>query len=115
MVIIGLSGDDPKKVIRFGGQRRPGTGFGADGGKESLPEVTDGIINSEIGRIPPFLRKRVSVLGSILIDNDAILAVSEFLRPEHFYKRNHAKIYEAMVKLYEARSPLDLVTVSGKL
>ena len=55
------------------------------------------------------------MLGSILIDNDAILAVSEFLRPEHFYNGNHAKIYEAMVRLYEARSPIDLVTVSGKL
>jgi replicative DNA helicase len=54
-------------------------------------------------------------LGSILIDNDALLGVSEFLRPEHFYNGNHAKIYEAMMTLYESRTPIDLVTVSGKL
>lgn len=55
------------------------------------------------------------MLGSILIDNDAILAVSEFLRPEHFYELNNSKVYEAMLKLYENRTPIDIVTVSEKL
>lgn len=43
------------------------------------------------------------------------MAVSEFLRAEHFYNNNLGKIYEAMMGLYEARSPIDIVTVSGKL
>lgn len=51
----------------------------------------------------------------MLIDNDAILDVSEFLRPEHFYNRNYGQIFEAMMKLYEERSPIDIVTVAGKL
>jgi replicative DNA helicase len=50
-----------------------------------------------------------------LIDNDAILEVAEFLRPEQFYNRNYGQIYEAMMKLYEERSPIDIVTVAGKL
>lgn len=54
-------------------------------------------------------------MGSILIDNDAILGVSEFLRPEHFYNRNYGLIYESMMGLYESRSPIDMVTVAGKL
>ncbi|HEX8923975.1 MAG TPA: replicative DNA helicase [Patescibacteria group bacterium] len=67
-------------------------------------------------RIPPKSDEaEVSVLGSILIDNDAILSVSEFLRPEHFYNDNNGKIYEAMLKLYEDRAPIDIVTVSEKL
>lgn len=64
---------------------------------------------------PQFEDAEISVLGSILIDNDAILAVSEYLRPEHFYNGNNSKIYQAMLSLYENRSPIDLVTVSGKL
>ena len=43
------------------------------------------------------------------------MAVSEFLRPEHFYNRNYGLIYESMMELYESRSPIDMVTVAGKL
>lgn len=67
-------------------------------------------------KLPPSsIEAEKSVLGSILIDNDAVLAVSEFLRPEHFYDLNHSKVYEAMLSLYESRSPIDIVTVSEKL
>ena len=67
-------------------------------------------------KIPPnSLEAETCVLGSILIDNDAILGVSEFLRPEHFYDLNNAKVYEAMLNLYENRNPMDLVTVAEKL
>lgn len=70
----------------------------------------------EITRIPPNSEEaELSVLGSILIDNDAVLSVSEFLRAEHFYNSNYGKIYQSMMDLYEDRMPLDLVTVSEKL
>lgn len=41
--------------------------------------------------------------------------MSEFLRAEHFYNPNLASIYETMMRLYEERSPIDIVTVAGKL
>ncbi|MBU1088955.1 replicative DNA helicase [Patescibacteria group bacterium] len=67
-------------------------------------------------RVPPNSKEvELSVLGSILIDNDAILLVSDFLKPEHFYDSRHSDIYEAMLGLYEDRSPIDIVTVSEKL
>ena len=67
-------------------------------------------------RIPPSSEAaEVCVLGSILIDNDAFLGVSEFLRPEHFYNQNNGRIYEAMMSLFENRQPIDIVTVSEKL
>ncbi len=67
-------------------------------------------------KLPPSSEEaEICVLGAILIDNDAVLAVSEFLRPEHFYNNNYGKIYEAMMKLYEDRMPIDIVTVSEKL
>ncbi len=56
-----------------------------------------------------------SVLGSILIEQDAILRVAEFLRPEDFYRQAHADIYEAMLALHGQREPIDLVTLSDEL
>lgn len=71
---------------------------------------------SDVMRLPPASEQaEVSVLGSILIDNDAMLNVSEFLRADHFYNQNNADVYEAMTALYEARTPIDIVTVAEKL
>jgi len=71
---------------------------------------------SDVMRLPPASEQaEVSVLGSILIDNDAMLNVSEFLRAEHFYNQNNADVFEAMTYLYEARAPIDIVTVAEKL
>ncbi|MEI8068133.1 MAG: replicative DNA helicase [Candidatus Shapirobacteria bacterium] len=67
-------------------------------------------------KLPPSSEEaEVCVLGSILIDNDAVLGVSEFLRPEHFYNSNYANVYKAMMSLNEDRQPIDIVTVSEKL
>ena len=71
---------------------------------------------TDVIKMPPSSEEaEVSVLGAVLIDNDALLAISEFLRPEHFYNSNYAKVYEAMMMLYENRVPIDIVTVSEKL
>ncbi len=56
-----------------------------------------------------------SVLGSILIDADAILKVGDFLRPGDFYRAQHASIYEAMLALHAQREPIDLVTLGEEL
>lgn len=56
-----------------------------------------------------------SVLGAILIDKDSVVEVAGFLRPEHFYSGANSEIYEAMLTLYEKRTPIDLVTLSDAL
>lgn len=56
-----------------------------------------------------------SVLGSLLIDKDAISSVVDFLRPDHFYKETHAMIFEAMINLFEKHEPVDVVTVAAAL
>ena len=56
-----------------------------------------------------------SVLGAILIDKDAMVDVAEFLRPEHFYKEAHGLVYTAIMALYEAHEPIDVVSVSAQL
>ena len=51
-------------------------------------------------RIPPHSEEaETSVLGSILIDKEAIIAVAEFLRPEHFYKEANEEIFKAILAL----------------
>lgn len=68
------------------------------------------------GRVSPHNEDaEQSVLGSLLIDKDAISVVSTMLYPSHFYNDNNGKIYEAMLVLYEERKPIDLLTVSTKL
>jgi replicative DNA helicase len=67
-------------------------------------------------RIPPHSEEvEKSVLGSLLIDKDAIVTVAEFLRPEHFYRDAHGLIYKAMFSLYENKEPIDVVTLSENL
>src|SRR3989344_5216627 len=56
-----------------------------------------------------------SVLGAILIDKDAMVDVAEFLRPMHFYKESHAAVFIAMMELYEAHEPIDVVSVTAQL
>lgn len=67
-------------------------------------------------RVPPSNRDaEESVLGSILIDPEAIIKVGELLRPESFYDPAHQAIYKAMEVLYESRSPIDAVTLTNQL
>ncbi len=56
-----------------------------------------------------------SVLGAILIDKDAMIDVTEILRPVHFYNNSNEKIYASMLTLFEDHNPIDLVTLTGQL
>jgi replicative DNA helicase len=64
---------------------------------------------------PQAVEAEQSVLGSILIDPDAVLKVADFLRPVDFYRQQHADIYEAMLGLHGQREPIDLVTLGDEL
>ena len=67
-------------------------------------------------RLPPQnIDAEQSVLGSLLIDPDAVIRVSTFLRPEDFYRETHRDIYRAIMNLHERREPADLITVCDEL
>ena len=67
-------------------------------------------------RVPPQnVEAEQSVLGSLLIDKDAIVKVAEDLKPEHFYREQHTEIYRCILTLYEKRIPTDVVTVTDEL
>lgn len=56
-----------------------------------------------------------AVLGSILIDPDALLDVSLILKPTDFYKGDHAAIYRAMLALYQNQRGIDAKTVAAAM
>lgn len=67
-------------------------------------------------RLPPQnIEAEAAVLGSILIDPQAIAVVAETVRPEDFYRDAHRIIYESALELYGAGQPADLVTLSDAI
>jgi len=56
-----------------------------------------------------------SILGALLLDEDAVIQVVEGLRPEHFYSQHHGRIYRAIYDLFDRREPADVVTVTDEL
>ncbi len=72
--------------------------------------------SDSIEKIPPqSLEAEMSLLGSILIDREAMLKVADIVKVEDFYKESHSKIYETIVELYSRSEPLDLLTLSNRL
>ena len=70
----------------------------------------------DIGRIPPHsVESEQSILGSILLDKEAIITVTETIQPEDFYKEAHKIIYECMMKLNNKNEPIDLITLTEEL
>ena len=67
-------------------------------------------------KLPPQnIEAEQSVLGSLMIDKNAIIKISDLLSAEDFYKNSHGKIYEAMLYLYEHHEPIDLLSLSSRL
>ncbi|MBI2062443.1 MAG: replicative DNA helicase [Candidatus Yanofskybacteria bacterium] len=67
-------------------------------------------------KLPPqALEVEKTLLGSLLIDREAINKVVDLLRPEDFYQRGHQIIYQAVMTLFDKREPLDILSLSNKL
>src|SRR3989442_77428 len=72
--------------------------------------------STSIERVPPQnLEAEQGVLGSMLLDRDAIARVVELVRPEDFYRDAHRRIYETVVELFERGEPVDLITATDRL
>ena len=57
----------------------------------------------------------MSVLGSLMLDKDAIIQVADIVRIGDFYKDDHNRIYEAILKLYEDNEPIDVLSLANRL
>ena len=67
-------------------------------------------------KIPPQnIEAEQSVLGSVLMDKDAIIKIADILMTDDFYREDHGEIYGAILKLFEKRKPIDVVTLTDEL
>jgi len=67
-------------------------------------------------KIPPQnIEAEQSVLGAILLDNEALHEAVELLTPDDFYRDTHRKIYQGMTELYTRNEPVDLITLNNYL
>jgi replicative DNA helicase len=67
-------------------------------------------------RIPPHsLEAEESLLGSLLLDKDAIIRVADSILPQDFYKDAHKLVFETIKELYSNQEPIDIITLSNRL
>ncbi|NMA82404.1 MAG: replicative DNA helicase [Epulopiscium sp.] len=72
--------------------------------------------DSIIQRIPPHhLEAERSVLGSMMMDREAIAVASEYLHADDFYRPDHQSIFQAMIDLYNKGEPVDLITLNNRI
>ncbi len=69
-----------------------------------------------IEKMPPQnLEAEQSLLGSLLIDKDAIIKIADIVNRKDFYDDRHSAIFEAISELYEKRQPIDILNLSNRL
>jgi replicative DNA helicase len=67
-------------------------------------------------KLPPqHIEAEQSILGGILIENEAINRVTEILDADDFYREAHRKIFDALINLSERDEPADLITLTNEL
>jgi len=67
-------------------------------------------------KLPPQnVEAEQAVLGSLLIDKDAINKVADILEPSDFYNPSHEKIYQTILELYDKHQPIDILSLTNRL
>ncbi|PLX27192.1 replicative DNA helicase [Candidatus Parcubacteria bacterium] len=71
---------------------------------------------TQLEKIPPQnLEAEKSLLGSILLDKDAMIKIADGVSIEDFYKKSHQNIFEIMHELYNKNEPIDVLTMSNRM
>ncbi|HUC20528.1 MAG TPA: DnaB-like helicase N-terminal domain-containing protein, partial [Candidatus Polarisedimenticolaceae bacterium] len=65
--------------------------------------------------LPHNLEAEAGLLGGILVDKEALIKVADIVAADDFYVDRNGIVYSAMIDLYEARQPIDLLTLSNRL
>lgn len=65
--------------------------------------------------LPHSIEAEQSVIGSMIMDREAIVVASELITGEDFYSKQYGILFEAMVELHDEGSPVDLVTLQNRL
>ncbi len=73
-------------------------------------------ISEGLGKLQPqAVDLEEAILGALMLEKNALTAVVEFLRPDHFYKEQHKEIFTAIIDLFKASEPVDMRTVVAQL
>lgn len=71
---------------------------------------------AEFMKVPPHsLESEQCIIGSILMDEEVLFTVSEYINRDDFYMDSHKVIFDSMIELNKENKPIDIVTVSEKL
>ena len=74
------------------------------------------MMDYQLGKVPPqAVEIEEAVLGSVMLEKEAITEVADMLYPEIFYKEAHQLIYKAAQTLHIANEPIDILTVTNQL
>ena len=65
--------------------------------------------------LPHSVEAEQSVIGSMLMDKDAIIAASEIITASDFYQQQYGVMFESMVELFNEGAPVDLITLQNRL
>ena len=65
--------------------------------------------------LPHSVEAEQSVIGSMIMDRDAIITASEVITSEDFYQSQYGVLFDAMLELYNEGKPVDLVTLQERL
>ena len=65
--------------------------------------------------LPHSLEAEQSVIGSMLMDREAVIAASEIITGSDFYQQQYGIMFDAMVELFNEGKPVDLVTLQDRL
>lgn len=65
--------------------------------------------------MPHSVEAEQSVVGSMMIDSEAVQTASEIITADDFYGKQYGQLFQAMVDLYTEGKPVDLVTLTEKL
>ena len=92
--------------------------FVQDRPRKSIPSIGETIQSDVLSssKLPPQnIEAEESLLGSLLIEKDAIIKIADIVTADDFYVHKNATIFSAIIDLYEKREPLDLLTLTAKL
>ncbi len=77
-----------------------------------MPTADENIIKKIM---PHSVEAEQSVIGSMIIDREAIIVASELITADDFYNKQYGVLFDTMVELNDAGSPVDVVTLQNKL
>ncbi len=81
-----------------------------------MANQTTTIAPTGIEKLPPQnIEAEQAVLGSLLIDKEAVLKIADLVGPEDFYRDVHRMIFESMLDVYGKHEPIDIVSLTNRL